>query len=115
MNVLFAAVIGILYATAVYLILRRSIVKLILGFGLLSNATNLLIFTIGDLQREGVPIIEHGETALTGVYANPIPQALILTAIVIGLASTAFAVVLINRTYQIIGTDDVDQIKTTDQ
>lgn len=115
MNLLLATVVGILYATSVYLILRRSIVKLILGFGLLGNATNLLIFTIGDVSRVGVPIIPSGEKELTGVFANPLPQALILTAIVIGLASTAFAVVLINRTSQVVGTDDVDQINLTDQ
>lgn len=115
MNLLMAIVIGTLYGTAVYLILRRSIVKLILGLGLLGNATNLLIFTVGGLTRDGVPLIHEGQKELEGIYANPLPQALILTAIVIGLASIAFAVVLINRTYQIIGTDDVDMIHMTDK
>ena len=114
MNVLLAAVIGVLYATGVYMLLRRSIVKLILGIGLLSNATNLLLFTVGDVSRAAPPIIMEGEKTIEGAVANPIPQALILTAIVIGMAMTAYAVVLVKRAYQLTQSDDVDEMRITD-
>ena len=96
------------------MILRRSIVKLILGLSLVSQAINLIIFTSGDISRSGPPVIPVGEKALDTAAANPLPQALVLTAIVIGLASTAFAIVLVKRAYAIIGTDDVDQMRTTE-
>ena len=115
MNLLLAIVIGTLYAAGIYMLLRRSFVKLILGLALLGHATNLLIFTIGGLEREAPPIISYGEKALTGNYANPLPQALILTAIVIGLATSAFAIVLMRRAYTLVGTDDVDELVTTDR
>ncbi|MEM9774228.1 MAG: Na+/H+ antiporter subunit C [Chloroflexota bacterium] len=114
MNLMLATVVGVLYATGVYLVLRRSIVKLILGIGLLGNATNLLIFTIGDVSRAAPPIISDGDKTIAGEFANPIPQALILTAIVIGMAMLAYAVVLIKQAYQITHSDDIDVMKTTD-
>ncbi len=115
MNVLLAIVIGVLFGSGIYMILRRSIVKLILGLGLVSHAINLTIFASGNVSRDGPPVIREGETVLSGSFANPLPQALILTAIVIGLASTAFALVLIKRAYAIIGTDDVDVMNTTEE
>ena len=114
MNLLLATVIGTLYATGVFMVLRRSIVKLILGIGLIGNATNLLLFTIGDVSRAAPPIIHKGEKALVGEAANPIPQALILTAIVIGMAMLAYAVVLAKRAYQATESDDIDKMVTTD-
>ena len=114
MNLLLATVIGTLYATGVFMVLRRSIVKLILGIGLLGNATNLLLFTIGDVSRAAPPIIDKGETALVGEAANPIPQALILTAIVIGMAMLAYAVVLTKQAYQVTESDDIDRLMNTD-
>ena len=114
METVMAFVIGGLYAAGLYMMMRRSIVKLIIGLFLLGHAANLLIFTLGGLTRGQPPLIKMGETALTGVFADPLPQALILTAIVIGFGVQAFAVVLIKRTYQTVGTDDLDQIKGTD-
>lgn len=115
MNLLLAIVIGVLYATGVFMVLRRSIVKLILGIGLLGNATNLLLFAIGGVSNSVPPIINEGEKTLTGDFANPIPQALILTAIVIGMAMMAYAVVLVKRAYQETDSDDIDRILTTDK
>ena len=80
----------------------------------LGNGTNLLLFTIGDVSRAAPPIIHEGEKALEGAYANPIPQALILTAIVIGMAMLAYAVVLVKQAYQITDSDDIDVMRTTD-
>lgn len=114
MEVILSFVIGGLYAAAVYLMMRRSIVKLIIGLALLGHAANLLIFTIGRLVRGSPPIILSGDGQLAGVFADPVPEALILTAIVIGFGVQAFAIVLIRRSHQTIGTDDLNQMQATD-
>lgn len=115
MEILLAIVIGVLYGSAIYLLLRRSMVKLLIGLVLLSHAANLLIFTAAGLNRGDPPIIEPGEVTLTPPFADPLPQALVLTAIVIGLGVIAFALALVFRVYQISGTDDFDQIKQEDR
>jgi multicomponent Na+:H+ antiporter subunit C len=113
-EVTLAFVIGGLYAAAIYLMMRRSIVKLIIGLALLGHAANLLIFTIGRLVRGAPPIIHHGKTHLLGQFADPVPEALILTAIVIGFGVSAFAIVLIWRSHETVGTDDLDEMQSTD-
>ncbi|HLA43832.1 MAG TPA: Na+/H+ antiporter subunit C [Aggregatilineales bacterium] len=112
MELLLAVVIGILYATGIYMILRRSIIKLILGLSLLGHAANLLIFTVGRLVRSYPPLIEEGQKVLHEPFADPLPQALILTAIVIGFGVQAFAIVLIKRVHRIVDVNDFDQINT---
>lgn len=109
-----AFVIGGLYASGIYLMLRRSVVKLIIGLALLSNGANLLIFTVGRLVRGRPPIVPEGETTAVALFADPLPQALILTAIVISFGVLAFALVLVHRAYQTVGTDDLDEMKATD-
>ncbi|MEI6892071.1 MAG: Na+/H+ antiporter subunit C [Pontiella sp.] len=111
MEVILAIVIGVLYAGGLYLMMRRNLIQLIIGLGLLSHGANLLIFTAGGLRRGGAPILAEGETYFATVPADPLPQALILTSIVISFAVTAFALVLFLRTYQAVGTDDVDDLK----
>ena len=114
MEIALAILMGFLYASGVYMILRRSLVKLIIGLALLGHATNLLIFSIGDLVRAEPPLIAEGATSPSIRFADPIPQALILTAIVIGFGSLAFAIVLIKRVYERVGTDDMDMLTATD-
>ena len=114
MEPLLAVVIGALFAGAIYMLLRRSIVKAIIGLSLLSHAANLLIFSVAGMVRARPPIVPLGETAPLPPYADPIPQALILTAIVISFGVLAFAVVLVHRTSQTIGTDDLNQMNSTD-
>ncbi|MCB9076813.1 MAG: Na+/H+ antiporter subunit C [Anaerolineaceae bacterium] len=114
MEVILAFVIGALYTAGLYMILRRSIVKLILGLGFLGHAANLMIFTIGRLTRASPPIIGHEAETLLSPFADPLPQALILTAIVIGFGVQAFAIVLVKRAYQTVNTDDFDQMRSTD-
>lgn len=111
METLMAFVVGVLFAAAVYMMLRRSIVKLVLGLIILSNAANLLIFSVSGMTRSAPPLL--GVTA-SSEMADPLPQALILTAIVIGFAVLAFAVVLIHRAYEVVGTDDLDKLQDTD-
>ena len=114
MEVLLAFLVGGLYTTGLYMILRRSIVKLIIGLGLLGHAANLLIFSVGRVTRGIPPVIDHHADSLHGSFADPLPQALILTAIVIGFGVQAFAIVLVKQAYRTVGTDDFDQMKTTD-
>jgi len=115
MELLLALVVGVLYAGAIYMLLRRSIVKLIIGLALLGHASNLLIFTVGKVTRAAPPVILHGAESLAEPYADPLPQAFILTAIVIGFGVQAFATVLVKRAHQTVGTDDFDQMISTDQ
>jgi multicomponent Na+:H+ antiporter subunit C len=109
-----AFVVGWLYAAGLYMMLRRSVVKLIFGLALLSHASNLLIFTAGRLTRAEPPVIPQGATQPDAAFADPLPQALVLTAIVIGFGVLAFALVLVHRVYETVGTDDLDEMKATD-
>ncbi|MCO6055633.1 Na+/H+ antiporter subunit C [Pseudomonas sp. MOB-449] len=102
MEALFAATLGLLTASGVYLLLRGRTFPVVLGLTLLSYAVNLFLFAMGRLA---------GEAAVLGrdvQYADPVPQALVLTAIVIGFAMTAFVVVLALRGVSELGTDHVD-------
>lgn len=108
MDAMLALTIGCLYAAGVYLMLRRSLFKLILGLILLSHGANLLIFASAGVTRAVPPIIPADEKTLVQPAADPLPQALILTAIVISFGVVAFALVLFHRTFQAIGTDDLD-------
>ncbi|WP_339801622.1 Na+/H+ antiporter subunit C [uncultured Marinobacter sp.] len=114
METLMAYVVGLLFACAIYMMLRRSIVKLVIGLMLLSNSANLLIFVVAGMTRGAPPLIPEGAMAPAGAVADPLPQALILTAIVIAFGVLAFSVVLIRRAYEIVQTDDLDQMKDTD-
>ena len=112
MQVVLAFLIGGLYTIAIYMLLRRSLARLILGLSLITNATNLLIFTVGGLTRAKPPLIPPGAQRPLGPIADPVPQALILTAI--GFGVLAFMMVLAYRTNQVIGVDDIDDMRATD-
>lgn len=110
MEVVLALAAGVLYAAGIYLMLRRRLAQLIIGLGLLSNGTNLLIFTGGGLTRARPPVVPTDTMTLVPPYADPVPQALILTAIVIGFGLLAFSLVLAHRVHATVGTDDVDDV-----
>jgi multicomponent Na+:H+ antiporter subunit C len=110
MEVALALASGVLYAAGIYLMLRRRLAQLIIGIGLLSNGTNLLIFTAGGLTRARPPVVSDGATTLVEPYADPVPQALVLTAIVIGFGLLAFSLVLAHRVHATLETDDVDDV-----
>ncbi|WP_192035240.1 Na+/H+ antiporter subunit C [Halomonas sp. YLGW01] len=114
MEPLMAITIGILFAAAIYMMLRRSIVKLVIGLILLSNAANLLIFATAGMVRGAPPLVPKGLAAPEAAVADPLPQALVLTAIVIAFGVLSFAVVLVRRAWEIVGADDLDQMKDTD-
>ncbi len=114
MEIILAFVIGGLFAAGIYMLLRRSLVKLLIGLVLLSHAANLLIFTAAKLTRGAPPVIGMEATTLDPPFADPLPQALILTAIVISFGVIAFALALAFRAYRSVGTDDLDQMQSTD-
>ena len=115
MEVLLAIMVGLLYASGIFLMMRRSLVKLIIGLILLGNGANLLIFLVGGVVKGKPPIIPDTAKTIAQAYADPVPQALILTAIVISFGLQAFAIVLLKRAWAVVQTDDLDQMKTTDQ
>jgi multicomponent Na+:H+ antiporter subunit C len=107
---LLAVMAGVLYGTGIYLMLRRRLAQLIIGIGLLSHGSNVLILTAAGVTRGRPPLVAGGEAAFTAPFADPVPQSLILTSIVIGFGVLAFALVLADRVHRWVGTDDVDEI-----
>jgi len=89
-------------------------VKLLIGLLLLGNGANLLILLMGDLTKGIPPIIGVDEKVLSGVFADPVPQSLILTAIVISFGLQSFAIVLLKIVYRNTGTDDLDSLNVQD-
>ena len=114
MEPVFAILVGIMVAGAIYLMLDRILIRFILGLVLISNAVNLLIFTVGRLQSRKPPLIPEGSTVPAEQVANALPQALVLTAIVIGFSLLAFVFVLFYRAYQEIGTVDTEKMRVAE-
>lgn len=106
-----AALVGLFFTAAVYMLLSRSLIRMLLGLTLLGNAVNLTILVAGRLTRAVPPIVPPGFDAPVADSANPLPQALILTAIVIGFAMFAFLLVLAYRAYASLDADDTDQLR----
>ena len=108
MELLLAIVAGVLYAAGLYLMLRRRLAQLIIGLSLLSNGSNILILSAAGVTRSMPPLVTEGLPLEQ--FADPVPQSLILTAIVIGFGVLAFALVLAHRVHQSTGSDDIDAI-----
>ncbi len=108
MEALLACLVGLLFAAGIYLMLSGVLVRFVFGLSLISNAVNLLIFTAGRLENLHPPLIAEGQTTLSVPASNALPQALILTAIVIGFAMVTFLLVLLNGAYLRTGTQDTD-------
>ena len=107
METLMAVIVGILFSIGAYLILSKSLLRIILGSSVIAHGTHLLIITMGGLKTGGPPILGGRADS----YTDPLPQALILTAIVINFALTAFLLVLAYRSYAKLGTDNMDQLR----
>lgn len=103
--------VGLLFTVGVYLILSKSLLRIILGTSLLTHGVHLLLLTMAGLKRGAAPLL--GEKA--DAYVDPLPQALILTSIVISFGVTAFFFVLAYRAYQTVGEDDMDRIEGEEQ
>ncbi|REC53970.1 Na+/H+ antiporter subunit C [Rhodosalinus sediminis] len=111
MELLVAVMVGVMVAASVHLMLARNVLRFIFGLILISNAANLTIFAAGRLTPERPPLIPEGADAPAAQVANALPQALVLTAIVIGFGLFAFALTLVYRTYQTLGTLNSDEMR----
>lgn len=100
-----ALAVGVLFAAGTYMVLRPNLLKVVVGFGLLTNGTTLLILLSGDLVRGGAPLVPEGAGTVSGV-SDPLPQALVLTAIVIAFGVQAFLLALVHEATLEAGTLD---------
>lgn len=107
MEFVIAIVIGILVTIGTYLLLSRQLLRIVLGSSLISHAVNLLLITSGGLKTGNAPLLGEGKVGFT----DALPQALILTAIVINFAVTAFVLVLSYRSFKVNGTDDMENLR----
>lgn len=114
MEFVLSCLVGIFFAAAIYLMLSRHSVRIMLGIAILGNAVNLLIFTAGRITGFVPPIIPKAMDTLPAGTANPLPQALILTAIVISFSFFAFLLVLTYRAYQDLDTDDTEDMRAAE-
>lgn len=111
MIVWLAVTIGVLFGSGVYMILRRSAVRLVFGMVLITHGANLLVFAAGGLSRGHPPLLDPSAGGTEPLVADPLPQALVLTAIVIGFGLLVFAAVLVERVRRRVGTDDPDALQ----
>ena len=107
MEIVMTIVSGILIAVSVYLMLSRSILRIVIGTAILSHGVHLMLLTMGGLKGGAAPLLGQEAEA----YTDPLPQALILTAIVIAFGVTSFLLVLAYRSYQELKTDDMDKLR----
>lgn len=112
MELAVSVMVGVVFGCGVYLALQRNLLRFVFGVILMSGAVNVALFVSGRLAREGAPLIGAEEKVLGAGVANSVPQALILTAIVIGFGLTVFALLLLLRTYERIGTVMGDELLT---
>ena len=98
---------GILIGSSVYMMLSKSIIRIIIGTALLSHGVHLMLLTMGRLKQGNVPVLDPEVSSNT----DPLPQALILTAIAIAFALTSYILVLALRMYRELGTDNVEEMK----
>lgn len=110
MEIVWSIVTGVLVAAGIYLLLERHTLRLLFGLVLLSNAVNLAIFVAGRLTAGVPPLIADNDVLPPADAANSLPQALILTAIVIGFGLLVFTLILVYRGYSDSGTADVDEM-----
>lgn len=104
--------IGVLVGSGVWLLFRPRTYQVIIGLTLLSYAVNLFIFSMGRLTINAPPVVQTGAEIYPAAFADPIPQALVLTAIVIGFATTALFLVVLLASRGLTGTDHVDGKET---
>lgn len=110
MLLVLAILVGFLFAVGFFLMLRRSTIDLVFGLIMLSHGANLLVFAAAGSRRGAPPLLRHA----VGDIADPLPQALVLTAIVIGFGVVAFAMVLVARLYWQTGDEDSDRLGEAD-
>ncbi|MFD2130857.1 Na(+)/H(+) antiporter subunit C [Pseudogracilibacillus auburnensis] len=107
METVIIIVAGVLVTVATYLLLSKNLIRVILGTAILTHAVHLLLMAMGGFKGESVPIISDKHTT----YVDALPQALILTSIVISFAVTAFFLVLAYQVYKRTNTDDLSKLR----
>lgn len=110
MEIIMIVLAGILFGFAVYNILQKQLLRIIIGTALLSHAAHLFILTMGKLKRGAAPVLSDG----TESYTDPLPQALILTSIVISFGVTSLLLVLAYRAVKTNGTDNMEELRGND-
>lgn len=111
MTLVLALSVGVLFGAGAFLLLRRAVLRVVLGVVLLSHGANLLIFGVGGLTRAVPPIAGVGAKAPPTIHADPLPQALVLTAIVISFGVLAFLITLASRSCEAAESDDTDALE----
>ena len=111
METVMAILIGIMVAAGIYQMLARNLIRFVFGLIIISNAVNLLLFSSGRLVHKVPPLIQKHAETLSEPAANALPQALVLTAIVIGFAILAYVLVIYYRAYNEFGTLNPEQIE----
>ncbi|WP_173916070.1 Na(+)/H(+) antiporter subunit C [Halobacillus sp. Marseille-Q1614] len=110
MEITMAILAGILFAAGVYNLLQKQLLRIIIGTVLISHGAHLFILTMGELKRGAPPILTEGIEQ----YTDPLPQALILTSIVISFGVTSLLLVLAYRASKLNGTDNMEQLRGND-
>ncbi|MEQ6375830.1 Na(+)/H(+) antiporter subunit C [Bacillaceae bacterium S4-13-58] len=110
MEIIMIITASILFSTGIYNLLQKQLLRIIIGTVLLSNGAHLFILTMGRLKTGAPPILEEG----IDLYTDPLPQALILTSIVISFGVTSFLLVLAYRASKLNGTDNMEKLRGTD-
>ncbi len=114
MEAALALLVGLLMGVAVWLMLTGELIRFLFGLALISNAVNLAIFAAGRLTYGAPPLVPEGAAAPTEAVANALPQALILTAIVISFGLLAFALALVVRARRAFGTTEADRMRAAE-
>lgn len=114
MELITAVVCGVMLAASFYLLMRQNLLRFVIGLIIMGNAVNLVLFTMGRLTRAEPPVIPKGAKVIEGAYANPLPQALILTAIVISFGLLAFTLVLVYRNFSVNKTIETDDMQASE-
>ncbi|AUJ26195.1 Na(+)/H(+) antiporter subunit C [Virgibacillus dokdonensis] len=107
MEIITSILAGVLFATAIYNMLQKQLLRIVIGTALLSHGAHILIFTMGKLKTGQPPILTDGIEN----YTDPLPQALILTSIVISFGVTSLLLVLAYRSTQENGTDNMEELR----
>lgn len=106
-----AATVGVVAGVGLYLTMSRDLLRIVIGLAMLGSAANLFVFAAGRLGSGAPPLVAHGADSIAHAVANPLPQALVLTAIVIGFALACFSVALALALQKLTGEADADALQ----
>lgn len=113
MNLIISLIVGILFAASAFLMFQKSFFKLIIGVIIFGYATIFFLFTVGGITKNAPPLLSEGKVSVEQL-ADPLPQALTLTAIVISIGVQLFVIVLLEKVFEEVKTADLDELNTTD-